>query len=521
MRASLLQHLAHKAQLAAKSQQRCSNVSPQQLKTISNPDTDAAAGDQDVPAADGSPKRRKQAQPPHLLDQASRLRAVSPSAQEAAVDAAAELARQENTTVAAAADDTSVDSPASSTAPADHTDCDLCVSVTAAEVAAENSSAGGGCVAVLLTAAAKLQQLVEQLTQREPAAAADLSLLQWQLTAAYGSLTGTTSSTPDDQPFQQSRIVEVDSQAGSSAGAAAAASDPVADGSCDGQQLATPTTPAGSMKPQPAAVHPLEPEDPAAAEAAATAVARQPAHSEADAAAARLFCGAATTAAAPQLDWYYLDGGSIRGAHDAALMIRWFCSFYLEDQLPVAGVLQQVDGSSRPPPTAAFQPLRSLLHEVQQGGRYMPHGVIMSATAGRVSLSQVLVAMPSSPPKAVRVSQQQLPRLSPRTTPGLMLDWQDPVAGQDSPALPVSTVSSEPATSPETSGTGAAARWQCSSASGTRHSTGSWGSGGGYTVSQHDATHAHAQQQQQHASAAGSLGIDLIAARYVVPLPEL
>lgn len=54
----------------------------------------------------------------------------------------------------------------------------------------------------LLAAASKVQQLVEQLSGREPSAAADLSVLQWQLTAIYGGLTchnsssGSTSDAP-------------------------------------------------------------------------------------------------------------------------------------------------------------------------------------------------------------------------------------------------------------------------------------------------------------------------------------
>lgn len=48
----------------------------------------------------------------------------------------------------------------------------------------------------LLAAASKVQQLVELLSSSEPSAAADLSVLQWQLTTIYGSLTcgGSSSS---------------------------------------------------------------------------------------------------------------------------------------------------------------------------------------------------------------------------------------------------------------------------------------------------------------------------------------
>ncbi|WIA20437.1 hypothetical protein OEZ85_004848 [Tetradesmus obliquus] len=110
---------------------------------------------------------------------------------------------------------------------------------------------------------------------------------------------------------------------------------------------------------------------------------------------------------APSIDWYHLEeGGSVRGPHDATLMIRWFCSFFLEDHLPVAGVLQQPDGSSRQPPGAVFQPLHVLLALVQQGGSYLPHN---SMPAGRASVSQLLLAMPASPPPrhVLRAQQQQ------------------------------------------------------------------------------------------------------------------
>ncbi|WIA40740.1 hypothetical protein OEZ86_004424 [Tetradesmus obliquus] len=77
---------------------------------------------------------------------------------------------------------------------------------------------------------------------------------------------------------------------------------------------------------------------------------------------------------APSIDWYYLEeGGSVRGPHDAALMIRWFCSFFLEDHLPVAGVLQQADGSSRQPPGTAFQPLHLVPAAVMSDGAQQRH----------------------------------------------------------------------------------------------------------------------------------------------------
>eukprot|EP00775_Hariotina_reticulata_P002632 gene2632-2933_t len=79
------------------------------------------------------------------------------------------------------------------------------------------------------------------------------------------------------------------------------------------------------------------------------------------AAAARLFSGATTQLQAPHLSWYYLDGSRVRGPHDPALMIRWYCNCFIEQQLPVAAVLQQPLDSSSPPPLTAFVSLRELL----------------------------------------------------------------------------------------------------------------------------------------------------------------
>jgi hypothetical protein len=59
----------------------------------------------------------------------------------------------------------------------------------------QQHTASADTAELLLAAASKVQQLVEQLSASEPSAAADLSVLQWQLTAVYGSLT--CSSTGD------------------------------------------------------------------------------------------------------------------------------------------------------------------------------------------------------------------------------------------------------------------------------------------------------------------------------------
>jgi hypothetical protein len=171
-------------------------------------------------------------------------------------------------------------------------------------------------------------------------------------------------------------------------------------------------------------------------------------------------------------------------------MIRWFCSFFLEEHLPVAGVLQHADGSSRQPPAAAFQPLHVLLQQVQQGGAYMPHNAM---PAGRASASQLLLAMPASPPPrhVMRAQQQQQQQQQhdlkdsladlPRCKAGLPVVDEGVVsleADGAEPALPISTLSSEPAATP----TGRHA--ENSSAGG------SWGSAGGLDPPQ--------QQQQQN-----------------------
>jgi hypothetical protein len=167
-------------------------------------------------------------------------------------------------------------------------------------------------------------------------------------------------------------------------------------------------------------------------------------------------------------------------------MIRWFCSFFLEDHLPVAGVLQQADGSSRQPPADAFQPLHVLLQQAQQGSTYMPHNAM---PAGRASASQLLLAMPASPPPRhitrAQHQQQQDGLTLPRCKAGLpvveegLVSAAAAAACSEEPALPISTLSSEPAATP----TG---RHAVSSSEGG--GTSSWGSAGGFSPP---------QQQQQ------------------------
>jgi hypothetical protein len=185
------------------------------------------------------------------------------------------------------------------------------VTAVSLESFGQTSVVPASSAAVLLTAAAKLQRLVEQLTQREPAAAADLSLLQWQLTTMFGSMTGAPSRSGAVSPLLDQSSGLSDSPAAETLPSAEVAA---AGSSSDGSMLLQdpPMTPAGSVKLQPVDTHPL------AGEAAAAAAANHPAqHSAAEvAAAARLFSGAATTLQAPSIDWYYLEeGGSVRGGH--------------------------------------------------------------------------------------------------------------------------------------------------------------------------------------------------------------
>jgi hypothetical protein len=187
------------------------------------------------------------------------------------------------------------------------------------ESCAQTSAVSASSAAVLLTAAAKLQRVVEQLTQREPAAAADLSLLQWQLTTMFGSMTGAPSRSGAVSPRLDQSSDSGSGLSDSPAAETPASAEVAAAGNCsssDGSMLLqdAPMTPAGSVKLQPADTHPLAEE--AAAAAAAAAAAGHPAqHTAAEvAAAARLFSGAATTLQAPSIDWYYLEeGGSVRG----------------------------------------------------------------------------------------------------------------------------------------------------------------------------------------------------------------
>ncbi|KAF6255266.1 hypothetical protein COO60DRAFT_1641682 [Scenedesmus sp. NREL 46B-D3] len=436
---------------------------------------DAAGQLQDdvPPAAGGSPKRRGK---PVQLDQSDRtFTAASPGPvlQEATegIAAAATAAKNAGTAsgnsvlvlpaaVGGAADATAAEQLAEAGTAADVYST---LSTTAAAAAAQQDAAAmdscaqpaavsASSAAVLLTAAAQLQRVVEQLTQREPAVAADLSLLQWQLTAAFGSMTGAPSRSGEEDLLHHSRGSgcgqgpEADSPAAGEGASSAATTEACSSSSSSSSSVLLQdalTTAAAPVKLVPADTHPL------AEEAAAAAAAGHPAqHNAAEvAAAARLFSGAATTLQAPSMDWYYLEeGGSVRGPHDAALMIRWFCSSFLEDHLPVAGVLEQADGSSRQPPAAAFQPLHVLLRQV----------VSISAAAGSTA-----IAAPQQVTSTRRQQQQQGVLdswLSPSCKAGLLNRGHSGVfiaaaaaaaaAACGEPALPISTLSSEPAATP-------------------------------------------------------------------------
>jgi hypothetical protein len=363
VRASLLQHLAHKAALELKvKQQHSSNgaavvaAAAQKLKLAGAPEEDGAdaAGclQDDIPlVAGGSPKRRGK---PEQLDQASRTsRASSPGPllQHATADADAastHSALLQQPAAAAAADDDDDDEAAEARSAQQQAEAvtagDISSTLPPAAEAAEPDAGGigntaqaagvsAGSAAVLLTAAAKLQRLVEQLTQREPAVAADLSLLQWQLTTAFGHMTGAPSRNGNEMllvgqssgsskcqgTVAEMPVVAEEGEATVAVERSSGIADSSSNSSNTGAWLQTPTTPAGSVKLLPADAHPLADE----AAAAAAAAAGHPAqHSAAEvAAAARLFSGAATTLQAPSIDWYYLEeGGSVRGGRQGKVL---------------------------------------------------------------------------------------------------------------------------------------------------------------------------------------------------------
>ena len=170
----------------------------------------------------------------------------------------------------------------------------------------------------LLIIADKLQQLVSTLSTPSPAAAADLSLMHWQLTSAWAQLFARPTTDP------------------------------------------TPTTPSKLPTQQ--------------LDRARTKLAQQCLSTVNGCTSARLFSGAAAATPATQLSWFYLDDGSrIRGPHDPATMLRWHCQGYLEDALPICAVVQLPDGTSPCPDRAAFTPLHQRLQQVEEGVPFHPY----------------------------------------------------------------------------------------------------------------------------------------------------
>lgn len=214
----------------------------------------------------------------------------------------------------------------------------------------------------LLAAVSKVQQLVEALSTQEPSAAADLSVLQWQLTAIYGGLTCTNSSSDaagectGDQP----NCTPVDSDGdchSSSTGAATGPRHGILQGvSCTGADpLSASCSPAaaagrlGTAAVYVDATTGTSPQrDGTSADTAAGHAPQQQQQVQVQelsrtAAAAQLFSGAATNSssgsklAAASLCWFYLEPGDppiVKGPYDAGdtvclhtahkqLSVRW------------------------------------------------------------------------------------------------------------------------------------------------------------------------------------------------------
>lgn len=218
----------------------------------------------------------------------------------------------------------------------------------------------------LLAAVSKVQQLVEALSTQEPSAAADLSVLQWQLTAIYGGLTCTNSSSDaagectGDQPNCTAFGADGDRHI-SSTGAAAGPrpSHGILQGvSCTGADplsaSCSPAAAAAAGRLGTAAVYVdattgtspqrggVSAETAAGHAAQQQQVQVQVQELSRTAAAAQLFSGAATNSssgsklAAASLCWFYLEPGDppiVKGPYDAGdnvclhtaqqLFVRW------------------------------------------------------------------------------------------------------------------------------------------------------------------------------------------------------
>jgi hypothetical protein len=201
-------------------------------------------------------------------------------------------------------------------------------------VASSTNSKDATAAEHLLAAVSKVQQLVEQLSGSEPSAAADLSLLQWQLTSLYGCL-----SAMQQLPCSDTTSVAVSSSSSQPCGVLMGVScfeDPLS---------ARVSTTAVAAAP------------PASATAATIEVA-------ADTAAAQPACGEDLAAAAQQQ----------QQQHCARLTAA---AQYFSGAAAVADSCSSSSSSSSrkplPPAShASFQPLGQLLAQVQEGRGYVP-----------------------------------------------------------------------------------------------------------------------------------------------------
>jgi hypothetical protein len=206
----------------------------------------------------------------------------------------------------------------------------------------------------LLAAASKVQQLVEQLSATEPSAAADLSVLQWQLTAIYGSLTpscaeaissgsssaagdsGNASSCPDGN---HSSSMVVGRQQGVLQGVTCTGSDPLSASCSPAAHKSSKQDKSGGVVLVDAAIGTSPMRDVPSAEAAAARQGTQQPQvmleqgqdwqaASRTAAAAQLFSGAANSSGsgsklvAASLQWWYLEPGDppiVKGPYDAGV----------------------------------------------------------------------------------------------------------------------------------------------------------------------------------------------------------
>jgi hypothetical protein len=192
-----------------------------------------------------------------------------------------------------------------------------------------------------------VQQLVEHLSATEPSAAADLSVLQWQLTAIYGMLTCTSSSSSSEggtagcgtgQPgtcvdISSSSTVSPGQRHGVLQGVSCTGSDPL---SATCSPAAADVKAQHGSSPAAAAVYVDATTGTSPAREASAAAGQPDSQQQLEqlqelsrtAAAAQMFSGAANSSssgsgsklAAASLCWYYLEPGDppiIKGPYDA------------------------------------------------------------------------------------------------------------------------------------------------------------------------------------------------------------